>query len=89
VDVHPHYDTFGEFQLAYRFGDIHIPKLNDGEPLKTETGHFIDCILDGIECRSSFADGHSVVCTLELACESARGNGRETTLSKDMLKESS
>lgn len=80
VDVHPHYDTFGEFQLAYRFGDIHIPRLKDGEPLKDETGHFLECILDGVECRSSFGHGHSVVSTLELACESMRGNGKETSL---------
>jgi len=78
VDVHPHYDTFGEFQLAYRFGDIHIPRLSDGEPLKAETNHFIDCILDGTECRSTFAHGHSVVRSLEMACESMKSNVKES-----------
>jgi predicted dehydrogenase len=78
VDVHPHYDTYGEFQLAYRFGDINIPKLQDGEPLKTETGHFIECILDGVKCRSSFTHGHSVVSTLELACEAIQANGKQS-----------
>ena len=77
VDVHPHYDTFGEFQLAYRFGDISVPKLSDGEPLKSETGHFLDCILEGETCRSSFADGHEVVCVLETANASLRENGNE------------
>ncbi|MCP4549097.1 MAG: Gfo/Idh/MocA family oxidoreductase [bacterium] len=80
VDVHRHYDTFGEFQLAYRFGDIHIPKLQDGEPLKAETAHFLECITDNVECRSSFAHGHQVVKALETACESIRCGGREIAI---------
>lgn len=76
VDVHRHYDTFGEFHLAYRFGDIHIPKLDDGEPLKDETAHFLDCVRNGTECRSSFEHGHQVVCSLESACTSMVESGR-------------
>ncbi len=86
VDVQRHYDTFGEFQLAYRFGDIHIPKLDDGEPLKSETAHFLDCIREGVTCQSSFEHGHKVVCALETACrsmvESGRGLGIDYNLSQ-------
>ncbi len=76
VDVQRHYDTFGEFHLAYRFGDIHIPKLDDGEPLKSETAHFLDCIRKGSRCQSSFEHGHQVVCALESACTSIHESGR-------------
>ncbi len=86
VDVHRHYDTFGEFQLAYRFGDIHIPKLDDGEPLKTETAHFLDCIRNGTSSLSSFEHGHQVVKALETACQSIKENGKEITIDYDMAQ---
>ena len=76
VTVLPHYDTFGEFQLSYRFGDIFIPKLDDTEPLKTACQHFIDCIVDGSSPRSSGVQGMEVVNVLEAAVESIRENGR-------------
>jgi predicted dehydrogenase len=86
VDVQRHYDTFGEFQLAYRFGEISIPKLDDGEPLKTETAHFLDCIEKGNTCMSSFADGHKVVKALEAACQSIREGGREIEIDYALAK---
>jgi predicted dehydrogenase len=76
VNVIPHYDTFGEFQLSYRFGDIFIPKLDDTEPLKTACQHFVDCIKDGTSPRSSGVQGMEVVNVLEAAVESIRENGR-------------
>jgi len=76
VTVQPHYDTFGEFQLSYRFGDIFIPKLDDSEPLKVECQHFIDCIENGVKPRSSGVHGHEVVKVLETAMESIRQDGR-------------
>lgn len=84
VDVHRHYDTFGEFQLAYRFGDIHIPKLDDGEPLKSETAHFLDCIRNGVPCQSSFEHGHQVVCSLEAACASLHDSGRSVQINYNL-----
>jgi predicted dehydrogenase len=75
VTVQPHYDTFGEFQLSYRFGDIFIPKLDDTEPLKTACQHFIDCIEKGVSPRSSGVHGMEVVNVLEAAVGSIAGNG--------------
>ena len=86
VDVQRHYDTFGEFQLAYRFGEINIPRLDDGEPLKTETAHFLSCIEKGERCRSSFEDGHKVVKALEAACQSMRDGGREISIDYALAK---
>jgi predicted dehydrogenase len=76
VTVQPHYDTFGEFQLSYRFGDIFIPKLDDSEPLKVSSQHFIDCIEKGETPRSSGQQGLDVVRALEAANESIREDGR-------------
>jgi predicted dehydrogenase len=76
VDVIPHYDTFGEFQLSYRYGDIHIPKLNDAEPLKIECQHFIDCI-GGAEPQSSGRQGLEVLIVLDAIDRSMEQNGAE------------
>jgi len=77
VTVQPHYDTFGEFQLSYRFGDIFIPKLDDTEPLKTACQHFVDCIRDKVPPRSSGVHGMEVVGVLEAAVESIRADGQQ------------
>ena len=76
VDVIPHYDTFGEFQLSYRYGDISIPKLDDAEPLKIECQHFIDCI-NGNEPRSSGRHGLEVLLVLDAIDRSMAAGGAE------------
>jgi predicted dehydrogenase len=75
VTVQPHYDTFGEFQLSYRFGDIFIPKLDDSEPLKIECQHFINCITKGAEPHSSGQHGLDVVRVIEAANQSLSNSG--------------
>ncbi len=75
VDVPAHYDTFGEFQLSYRFGDIFIPKLDDSEPLKIACQHFIDCIKSGDTPRSSGEHGLDVVRVIEAANRSLSNSG--------------
>jgi len=80
VTVMPHYDTFGEFQLSYRFGDIFIPKLDDSEPLKVATQHFVDCIRKDLTPRSSGVDGLNVVRVIEASNESLRNSGKLITL---------
>lgn len=76
VDVIPHYDTFGEFHLSYRYGDIHIPKLDDAEPLKLECQHFVDCV-GGAAPRSSGKHGLEVLLVLDAIDRSMRQNGLE------------
>ncbi len=75
VTVLPHYDTFGEFQLSYRFGDIFIPRLDDSEPLKVACQHFIECIKTGVEPKSSGQHGLEVVRVIEAANESLAHSG--------------
>lgn len=76
VTVQPHYDTFGEFHLSYRFGDIFIPKLDDSEPLKIACQHFVDCVKNDAPMRSSGIHGHQVVTVLDAAMDSIREEGR-------------
>jgi len=80
VTVTPHYDTFGEFQLSYRYGDISIPRLDDAEPLKIECQHFIDCIEKGAEPRSGGTHGFEVLLALDAADRSMREHGAEVLI---------
>lgn len=76
VSVQPHYDTFGEFQLAYRFGDIYIPRVSDAEPLKIECQSFLEAIRSGRPARATGYEGLAVVEALEAAQRSLRTGGR-------------
>ncbi len=80
VTVTPHYDTFGEFQLSYRYGDISIPRLDDAEPLKIECQHFVDCIEKGTKPRSGGRHGYEVLLALDAADRSMREHGKEMTI---------
>ncbi len=67
------YETFGEFQLLLRAGDVLIPKLDFIEPLKVECQHFVDCIVGGQRPLTDGYDGLRVVETLEAAQASLAG----------------
>jgi predicted dehydrogenase len=83
VDVQPHYENFGEFQLLYRSGDVFIPRLDTVEPLKAETTHFLDVIKGTATPLSSGEHGLRVVQVLEGACRSMAENGRQVDLKYD------
>jgi predicted dehydrogenase len=68
-------DSFEEFQLNYRSGDILSPHLDTYEPLFAEAKHFIDCIREGIQPKTDGLDGLRVVTALEKAEESLMENG--------------
>jgi predicted dehydrogenase len=80
VTVTPHYDTFGEFQLSYRYGDISIPRLDDAEPLKIECQHFVECIEKNMAPRSGGKHGFEVLLVLDAADRSIREHGAEVTI---------
>ena len=61
------FESFAEFQLVQRAGDIWIPRLQFREPLQVEAQHFIDCIASG---QTPFTDGRNgteVIRVLEAA----------------------
>ncbi|NDJ76219.1 MAG: Gfo/Idh/MocA family oxidoreductase [Chloroflexi bacterium] len=73
----PHTDTFGDFQLNYRYGDIVIPNIRFTEPLRIECQDFIDSVVNHTPPVSDGNDGLQVVKILELAdCSLQQGNGR-------------
>ncbi|MDR4504165.1 MAG: Gfo/Idh/MocA family oxidoreductase [Candidatus Scalindua sp.] len=49
-------DTFGEFQLQLRDGDIISPRIDSDEPLKNQCSHFITCVSNG---RFPLTDGQN------------------------------
>lgn len=75
VSTPPHYDTYAEFHYSYHYGDRYIPYLQQVEPLKVETQHFLDCINHGKVPISSGEKGLEVVQILEASTASLRRNG--------------
>ncbi|MBI4711758.1 MAG: Gfo/Idh/MocA family oxidoreductase [Planctomycetes bacterium] len=60
-------ESFGEYQLSYRTGNIVSPKIDGYEPLGAEIAHFADCIKTGKTPRTDIKMGVSVVRALEMA----------------------
>jgi predicted dehydrogenase len=74
-------ESFGEFRLLYRTGDIVSPKVDATEPLALEISDFCAAILDGIQPRSSSRIGLEVVRTIEAVERSLEAQGTPTSLS--------
>jgi predicted dehydrogenase len=66
--------------ITLRTGDIVIPKIAGGEPLKTECQHFVDSIVNDTQPRSDGADGVRVVKVLAAGSESLANDGRPVKL---------
>jgi len=69
------YETFGEFALVQRAGDMYIPRLTFREPLKVEARHFLDCIERGERPLTDGRNGADVVRILEEAHPLPPGKG--------------
>lgn len=67
--------SFGEYQLSYRSGDVLSPRLDADEPLRLEMQDFVDCIATGRTPLSSAALGYDVVRMIETAESSLEFNG--------------
>ena len=64
--------TLGEFHMSYRYGDTHIPLLDNAEPLATEMADFIHCVRTGDSPISDPGAGVRVVEALEMVQSSLR-----------------
>jgi predicted dehydrogenase len=82
VERPPHYDTFGEFQYAYHYGDMYAPYIKQEEPLKTECQHFLDCINTGATPTSCGTRGTELVRILEASSESLKLGGAPVDFQK-------
>lgn len=75
-----YYDTFGQFQLLAREGDITIPRVKPAEPLKVQNQAFLDCIRAG---TIGFSDGPfsvGVINALDAIARSLAAGGAQTTV---------
>jgi len=68
----PFYDSFGEFHLLTREGDVTIPKIALDEPLKRQARFFLDAIRSRDASYCDGTHGWDVVRTLEAIEESMR-----------------
>jgi len=71
----PDPETFGEYRLTYRTGDIVSPRVDAREPLSLELADFVQAIRDGSSPRSSALLGLEVVRMIEAVDASLAQNG--------------
>jgi protoporphyrinogen oxidase/predicted dehydrogenase len=71
----PDPETFGEYRLSYRTGDIVSPRVDATEPLSLELADFASAIRNGTPLVSSAAMGLDVVTTIEAVDRSLAGGG--------------
>ena len=71
----PNPETFGEYNLTYRTGDIVSPRIAASEPLQLELTDFCESIRTGMAPRSSAALGLEVVRMIEAVDASLASNG--------------
>ncbi len=72
---HPTTDNYGEFELAYRHGQIVIPYIHWREPLRQECEHFVHCVRTGQRPLSDGEQGLAVVAVCEAADRSLASGG--------------
>jgi len=75
IEVSGEVNSFGEFKLQLRDGDIHSPKVEMREPLRVQCEHFVACIRDGRAPLTDGAAGADVVATLEAIDRSMAAGG--------------
>jgi predicted dehydrogenase len=80
------YDSYAEY-IGLRFGDITIPYIKTGEPLRAECMHFIECIRDRKQPLSDGYDGLRVVRVLDAAQKSLKNNGIPVALEQPRMEQ--
>jgi predicted dehydrogenase len=85
VNAPPHYDTFAEFHYSYHYGDIHVPYIQQSEPLRSECQDFIDSIKTGKKTVASGEKGLEVVAILEAASYSLKSGGASVCVDGDQM----
>ena len=68
-------DTYASFRASIREGDIRIPRVPVGEPLKSECQHFLECIEYGKDPLTGGEEGLKVVRALEAIERSIHAGG--------------
>ncbi len=75
--VERYIDSFASHRMAVREGDIVIPRVTSGEPLKNQCDHFLQCVAQRKTPLSGAPEGLAVVRALEALERSLRSGGGE------------
>ncbi len=75
------FDSFAQFQLTQRAGDVVIPRIEYSEPLRAECEHFVECIIENKQPLTDGDNGLRVVEILEAASRSLALGGERIELS--------
>ena len=75
-------ETFGEYHLSYRTGDVLAPKLETYEPLGAELEAFAEAIRSGDRLEAETSLARDVVCLTEAADRSLREGGAEVLIER-------
>ncbi len=78
-------ETFGEYQLSYRSGDIRSPHLSNEEPLAMQIADFVRRIQDGDESTEPLRVALDVVRLAEAAEASLQNGGDQVHLDQGKL----
>jgi len=81
----PDPETFGEYRLSYRTGDIVSPRVDAVEPLRLELADFCGAVQDGRPPRSSAAVGLDVVRVTEAVDSSLARHGASVPVAASSL----
>ncbi|HVQ38442.1 MAG TPA: Gfo/Idh/MocA family oxidoreductase [Pyrinomonadaceae bacterium] len=76
VNLFPQSEAAYELLVSYRSGDMHAPRLDATEGLRTEALHFIDCIENGNQPETDGLAGLRIVRIVEAAEKSLRNRGQ-------------
>jgi predicted dehydrogenase len=81
----PDPETFGEYRLTYRTGDIVSPAVDAHEPLALELADFCEAVRTGSEPRSSAELGMDVVAMTEAVDRSLANDGQPVSLTAESM----
>ena len=76
VTLFPQSEAAYELLVSYRSGDMHAPRLDATEGLRTEALHFIDCIENNKRPETDGQAGLRIVRIVEAAEKSLRNRGQ-------------
>jgi predicted dehydrogenase len=74
------HDSFAEYRLLMKDGDIISPKIESSEPLKNQCCHFLECIRNGTRPLTDSRNGLDVVKIMVAIQESVARNGAPVKL---------
>ena len=79
------YDSFEEFQMIIKNGDVQTPQVKKQEPLGAECSHFIECIRENKAPLTDGKDGLEVLKVLVGIHRSLASNGKNYPLIQENL----